>query len=688
MQTFHRSTLVLIIAMGVLLSSCNLFNPDGGDPGNVDQDKELQKLAGVWYRVKSNNPSNDGLELTVINDNGTITANPRGGFDIGDVKWKDLVATEEDQFSYDELGSDGLYYDADLLLDGDTARITIQSSGAGNVQKWVIQSAYTEPKATTTTLDCSGISSATTWENTDAEIDYIVPSGCVIDITAPLTIAAGTVIQFSENSGLGVYDNGSIKAIGTASQPIELKGLSASAGYWRGIHIETNTLDNQFDFVQISDAGSNYVYCCNAVASVFLKGAKMSIKNSQISNGGGIGLRADGNSDLREYSQNTITTHESYPLSLDVERLGELDGTGSSYTGNDEDYAYVYNSDVNANTTISKLNVPYLFEGNVVDVTANLVIEAGADIVFEENGGIGVFDNGTLDIQGASGSEVQLRGKSAVKGYWRGIHTESNSTTNSINYAIISDAGSDYVYCCNTVASIFLKDGKMSIENTEIKNGGNYGIATKADFEFSGYANNTITTHTSNPLYIATWQAGSLDGENSDYTGNDKDFILFYRDQMDVATTMKKNNVPFRVPNNVVLDITEALTLEPGVEFVFEENGGMGIYNNGSLNAEGTATNRVKFEGSENLTGYWRGIHSETTSSKNILDYVDIRNAGSNYVYCCNASAGLFLKSGTMTVTNSDISDNDNCGIFTNSNATLTESNNTFSNNSGGNICN
>ncbi|MEO0897641.1 MAG: hypothetical protein AAFY71_14650 [Bacteroidota bacterium] len=685
-----RTVYVMVaLIMASLLSSCSLIN--GGEMVDPDDNEEaLKKMAGVWYRVKSNNPANDGMQLTVVGDQGTITDFPRGGFNVGDVKWRDLLTTGDNSFDYFELGSDGQYYEASMRIDGDTTFITIVSSGAGNIQKWVKEASYTEPdpNAETITLDCNGFDVERVLENGPQEVDYIVPNGCVLDVTGKLTIQPGTVIAFEENAGVGVYDGGSINAVGTVDQEIVLKGMESVKGYWRGIHIETNSINNVFDYVNVSDAGSNYVYCCNAVASVFLKGGKMKVDNSQIANGGGLGFFANASATIESFTNNTITTHEEYPIEMPMALTSNLDGSGSDFSGNEKDFVFITDSDVNDETVVPALNVPYLLEGNVLDVKEALTLEAGVEIAVEENGGIGVFDGGSFKTTGTSSNPVIIRGKEASKGYWRGIHIETNSSNNSIDYAQISDAGSDYVYCCNTIGSLYLKDGKCSITNTTISNGDSYGIATTKDFSFAEFSNNTITTHKQNPAYVTLTQAAGLSGLTSDFTGNDKDQVLLYRNQTSEAVTLEETNVPFRADNNVVLDVTEALTIKAGVTLEFSASAGLGIYDNGSLKAEGTASKRVKFIGAEATSGYWRGIHTETNSSNNVLDYVEIRNAGGNYIYCCNNIANLFLRSGTMTLTNSIISGSDACGVFVRSGATLTESNNTFSDNATGNICN
>ena len=197
------------------------------------------------------------------------------------------------------------------------------------------------------------------------------------------------------NSGIGVYDNGSINAVGTDTEPIIIKGTDNARGWWRGIHIETVSTNNRLEYVQIENAGSNYVYCCNEVATVFLKGAKISIKNSRIAQGEGMGIYMNGAAELREFENNTITTHKEYPLALGIEQAGQLDGSGSNYTGNDKDYVLLEDRTMDDESRLKKLDVSYLSVAEVYDITDKLTIEAGVEWLMIENAGIGVFDQGS-----------------------------------------------------------------------------------------------------------------------------------------------------------------------------------------------------------------------------------------------------------------------------------------------------
>lgn len=669
---------LIVLFISFTFQACRPEGPVGGDTPTLAQ------VSGKWIRVESNNPSADHIRIEVVGANGTITNKAASGFSEGDIKWKTITPSTGNQFMYQELGSDYNYYNATMtLVNPDELRLSVESSGAGNSQKWIRDDGSIVSEVTTE-LEC-GITSDLVLENTAAAVDYVVT--CVIDVTANLVIEPGVVIEVEENAGFGVYDGGTFKAVGTESNPITIRGTSPNQGFWRGIHIETNSINNQLDHVNISDAGSNYVYCCNEKATVFLKGGKLSIKNTTISNGGAFGMWANADAEIAEFASNTITTQKEAPLYIHMKRAGELGGAASDLSGNEEDYVRIFKSTVDDEITIPAMNVPYLLDGEVMNVTAPVALDPGVEFVMKENAGLGVYDGGALALNGTAGQDVEIRGLEANKGYWRGIHIETNSSKNIFTFAKISDAGANYVFCCNRKATVFLKGGRLTMQSTTLSNGAELGLVADDDAELVEYRQNVITTHDLHPVYLAAERMGELDGMGSSYTGNGFDFLTVDNSDINSPTTFFESNVPYNI-TAFVLDIKAALSIEAGVDIAFGENGGMGVYDSGSLNAVGAADKKIKFRGQENVLGYWRGIHIETNSNNNVLSHTEVHNAGQNYVYCCNEKAAILLKGGKVTVESSYISDNNGCGIFVKSGGTLTESGNTFAGNTDGHICN
>ena len=648
----------------------------------------FEDISGAWIRVESNNPSADGMIVKLVGTSGVIIDKAGSGFSNGDVKWQGVVLIGENSFDYKELGSDGNYYDAKMTYGSDdTLRIMVGSSGAGNEQKWVHDGEYIPGQnGPSVTQELSGsISEARTLKNGPAAVDYEITD--VLDVREPLTIEPGTVIEMAENAGIGIYDAGSLKMIGTETDPIIIRGAQQVQGYWRGIHIETNSANNRFEHVQISDAGSNYVYCCNDVATLFMKGGRIFLSDVQLKNGNGIGLAVGNGTAIDKFENIRIESHADYPISTNPTDAGQLQGSGIDLSGNDKDMVFISRGKVDEATTWGNPGIPYEVEGYVIDVTARLSIDAGTELVFQENAGLGVYDAGALSVNGTSGSPVIMRGDSDLRGIWRGIHMETNSASNVLRYLELSNAGANYVYCCNEVASIMFKNGSATMENCTISDGAGYGIVGRGDFAFNNYESNTITGHAKEPLLMTFNALNGLDGAASSYTGNDLDFIVLSENSLTEELTLREADVPYTFEGGTVIDVRAQLNLEAGVEFAFSENSGLGVYDSGVIKANGTSANKVVLQGKVDVRGYWRGIHTETNGG-NVIRYATIRNAGSNYVYCCNPKAALMVKNGAITVEKSTITENDGCGIFVSSGASLQDVENNINNNTDGNICN
>ncbi|MFW2388451.1 MAG: hypothetical protein ACN4G0_08945 [Polyangiales bacterium] len=65
-----------------------------------------------------------------------------------------------------------------------------------------------------------------------------------------------------------------------------------------------------------------------------------------------------------------------------------------------------------------------------------------------------------------------------------------------------------------------------------------------------------------------------------------------------------------------VMDTTAATTVERGVTIAFEQQAGIGVYDNGSLLAEGTREQAIMFVGTTASSGCGIGIRTQRPTSK------------------------------------------------------------------------
>ncbi len=665
----------------------------GSEEATASGATDLAALEGNWRLSSSNGGTYDGMIVHVKGSTAKVTRQLRkSAYKNGDVKWKGITRVEGAKYAFSDINSkDEVTFSVIESVSEDQLLVKIGAAVPGNRQTWIrldgTPSGGADATATATTLPCS-ISESMVLKNTAAAIDYVAE--CVVNITDKLTIEPGVVIAFKKGAGLGVYDGGSLEVQGTATKPVIMKAKDGSSNPWRGLHIEAG--GNQINYLELSDAGANYVYCCNEPAAIYLKDGSLSLQNTKIKNSSAIGIIAKHKAIFTRYQANSIEGSAAEPMAIAAKHLDELKDAGSNFSGNGSNFIVVQKSDFNRNITVSKLEVPYLLEGEVYDVTASLTLSAGVEFLFKQNGGLGVFDEGSLNIQGTREDPVALKGNQAVKGYWRGIHIESSSFNNRFSHVTIADAGGDYVYCCNKKASLFLKSSAYidRLEHVKITNGAAAGIYMNKNIRMNNISNVLIERHSDYPIITAPENLNNLNDRISvREMPATKNYISIFNGQVSNATTMYEQQVPYLVPTNVVIDIVDPLEVQAGTQVVFEEGAGLGVYDNGSIKAVGTSAKKIEFKGKEPVQGYWRGIHIETNSTQNVLKYVSVKNAGSNYVYCCNDKASIFLKNnGRLRLENSSLMDSGGCAVFVKTGASLSESGNTFGNNENGPICN
>ena len=122
-----------------------------------------------------------------------------------------------------------------------------------------------------------------------SESPYYVTNNITVDSGKILTIEAGTIIFFKENTGLNI--NGGIRAIGTKDNPVVFRGVT---DVWEGIHSIGPTDSLIFIFCKVLDV---YLPISSAIQSgaIECKNANLIVRNCYFNNnyshrGGGLAL--------------------------------------------------------------------------------------------------------------------------------------------------------------------------------------------------------------------------------------------------------------------------------------------------------------------------------------------------------------------------------------------------------------
>lgn len=100
-------------------------------------------IIGTWERAESNNPSLDGMQVTVFQNEkeGKIISTPNSGsFPVDELKWRDIEKISEHEYVFEDRVSDGTYSENSLFILAYGNELIIgnfEESTLGSFQRWI-----------------------------------------------------------------------------------------------------------------------------------------------------------------------------------------------------------------------------------------------------------------------------------------------------------------------------------------------------------------------------------------------------------------------------------------------------------------------------------------------------------------------------------------------------------------------
>jgi hypothetical protein len=128
------------------------------------------------------------------------------------------------------------------------------------------------------------------WGELGGDVPYLITSDLTID--NDISIAPGVNLQFAADTALIVETSAKFVTIENVDHPITMKGTTAQAGHWKGIHFKSSDSDNQVKNLEIAHAGAEGL-TTNGPTTIFVDGstnANLTIETSTLSDGAGHGI--------------------------------------------------------------------------------------------------------------------------------------------------------------------------------------------------------------------------------------------------------------------------------------------------------------------------------------------------------------------------------------------------------------
>ncbi len=539
-----------------------------------------------------------------------------------------------------------------------------------------------------------------------------------ITVSAPLTIEPGTVLEFGSSAGLRIGAGGSLRAEGSAVNPIVFTSVSRDPNDWNGVGIFTSSSENVLDHVVIENAGrrSTPVNDFNYANFYLAENGRVAITNSTFRNAGGggngVGVYVESaSSELAAFSGNTFGANAAAAMRITAEQLGQL-GSDNAFAAEGTlpgaRHILVRGTTIRTSMTWPAADVPYRIAGANAFIDApgeTVVIEAGATFEFQSLRGLRL-DAGTLRAEGTSDARIVFTSASGDPNDWAGVGISSNSASNSFAFVTLENAGqrvtpiNDFNY-----AGLFIDaDSSMSVTDSLFRTtgGGGSGIYVEAaSARLLAFERNAFEANTGPPIRLFANQLDSIGDGN--VFGTDAPFGSRYIDVRATTITTdqdwQNHDIPYRFfGNTIVNDPTATVTIEAGSTLQFASGAGLRV-SAGALRAIGTAGDVITFTSGSGNRGDWRGVGIHSGSEQNAIQHALFENAGQRNTEINDFNgANLYVApSGRVAVTDSAFNRStwwgiyiDGTGVVTDQAGTTidpeTEGDNSFDDNDSGDV--
>lgn len=430
-----------------------------------------------------------------------------------------------------------------------------------------------------------------------------------------ITIAPGTHFVMKADSTLqfGQFSTATVKAEGTAAEPITFCGEEPGPGFWGYVSFRDISSNSKISNVLFDGAGFG-LHSEALVENVVVRDAADGGVVADAFKEGSSGLFISGCGD-EGMVFGTPAAVTNFP-------------TGSKLTGNGKDVATVAFTRIDYSTVFHDIGVPYVMSGNV-DCAGDgaLTLEAGVEIRFaaDSNLEIGSFNAAyTLNIQGTEEAPVVFRGETEEPGFWQGFWVDATVLTNSkIEHLTVKHGGGGDTFpvainAAIEVSHLTLEDNlnPAYISSAGLK-------STSTDWNISG-----SETY---PLQVGVGALLSLP-KDSHYTGNAEDELVVVESRLEQSGTISPQDVPFVLRDGLVVAGTPELTFDAGCTFLMAADAIIDLAAFGSepsITMVGTEDAPIVFKGEEETAGFWSGVRvQDTLSTDSAFEWVEVRHGG------------------------------------------------------------
>ena len=309
-------------------------------------------------------------------------------------------------------------------------------------------------------------------------------------------------------------------------------------------------------------------------------------------------------------------------------------------------------------------NLPDYFVNESIGVNAALTVKPGVVIAFATDVSMVVNEQGALFSKGdtARNKKIRFIGKLPKAGHWGGLEFYSKNSNNELYHTEVLHAGS-IKKAENLKAAVTVHDlGRLTIHNTLVSQSGGYGLFLRDGSVLVNFANNVFSNNAEAPVRIMANHVPKLDATSIFTSGNGHNVIELMTSSVtgtsEVVWPAFNDNTPYRFAG--FISVQTGWKLLPGVTIEVAPNEDFEI-GDGYISAIGTSARKIVITGVQKTDGSWKGIRLYTNNSKNVMENVEIKYAGSDAMLASIKAAIAISGPASLTIRNSAIT---NCGGY------------------------
>lgn len=446
-----------------------------------------------------------------------------------------------------------------------------------------------------------------------------------LTINAAVTLAPCTVVKLDTNGYIIVNNNGSIKALGTSTNPVVFTSdkTAPKKGDWGGIDIQRDASnDSEFKNVIIEYAGSNYFYATglqlNAQASA-------SFENVTVRN------NADGDCAINLQSTSEPTAFDNVRIETSTKGLcvgSDVVGSIGSFTSTVP--INVDTTAVSNDATWQDFGVPYLMDGTLT-VNAKLTLAAGVTIELPANGNVNVDNMGSLVTLGTTDKPVTFTSAKSkpLAGDWGYVYFGPNAGNETqLTNTVIQYGGANY-YALNVANNATAGFDTVTISDIGDGTDAVCGIQIDDGAVISQFDHVTFTNAAPCPIKLPSTEVASLGSLTAD-GGN----IEVSDTTIGKKSTWSNFGIPYEL--NGTMYVQAELDIAAGVTVLLQKNTQLYVNNNGAIKAVGTSKDHILFDsaldGAQAGDWYYVDIESNAAGTSK-FSYVDFVHGGGEQNY-------------------------------------------------------